>query len=144
MKHPYAKYHEPWLKGKTFRLRQAVSQSQTRICCGGHVFVWSKRIQIYLDIFQNIITVRFGSNRPGDDRNFESIQGTDIAKVRDIWHMGASFVIYYHEPPMTLTCLQSRIVQIYTITWVSIICFQYCYPWRTHIWTFWMTSIIRK
>jgi hypothetical protein len=68
----------PWLKGKTFRLRQAVSQSQTRICCGGHVFVWSKWIKIYLDIFQNIITVRFGSNWPGDDRHFESIQATDI------------------------------------------------------------------
>ena len=67
-----------------------------------------------------------------------------FTKVCDIWHMGASFVIYNHEPPMTLTCLQGRIVQIYTITWVSIICFQYCYPWRTHIWTFWMTSIIRK
>jgi hypothetical protein len=45
---------------------------------------------------------------------------------------------------MTLTCLQGRIVQNYTITWVSIICFQYCYACRTHIWTYWMISIMRK
>jgi hypothetical protein len=46
--------------------------------------------------------------------------------------------------PCRLLYILEIIVQNYTLTWVSIICFQYCYACRTHIWTYWMISIMRK